>query len=326
MDRPGYEKKKGNVDFCGRPSSTEGILDLGFLWEPPEKLLKILPRPHGQSPWRHDPGKCIRTICSSSIAFVVKIKGEFYYMKIIPQWTLLFSLSVVSDSLWADGLQHTRLPCPHYLPELAQIHVPLSWWCHPTISSSVTPFSTCPQSFLALGSFPMSWLFASGGQTYYPKIHAYVEIFDTHHGEYFDHHVLWGLKIKLTVETVTHPLNQHLKVIAKCRSCPGETETQHISRGILCYGWDQYPISGITNLIDMSLSKLQELMMDREPWRMGSQRIRHNWATELNVQQLQCRVKCNECICRAKRETETPNKHIHTFPVLPHCLLEGGRR
>ena len=51
MDGPGYEKKKGNVDCCGRPSSTEGILDLRFLSEPPEKLLKILvPRPHGQSP------------------------------------------------------------------------------------------------------------------------------------------------------------------------------------------------------------------------------------------------------------------------------------
>ena len=100
MDGPGYEKKKGNVDCNGRPSSTEGFLDLGFLSEPPEKLLKILvSRPCCQSPWGHDPGKCTRTICSSSAAFVVKIKGEIYSMKSIPHWTLLlFSRSVLSDS------------------------------------------------------------------------------------------------------------------------------------------------------------------------------------------------------------------------------------
>ena len=60
----------------------------------------------------------------------------------------------------------------HHLPEFASLSprvcsnsCPLSWWCHPTISSSVSPFSSCPQSFPASGSFPMSWLFASGGQS-----------------------------------------------------------------------------------------------------------------------------------------------------------------
>ena len=55
-------------------------------------------------------------------------------------------------------------PVLHHLPELAQTCL-LSWWCHPTISSSVNPFSSCPQSFPASGSFPMSWFFASGGQS-----------------------------------------------------------------------------------------------------------------------------------------------------------------
>ena len=58
------------------------------------------------------------------------------------------------------GLQHARLPCPSLSPEVCSNSCPLSWWCHLTISSSVTPFS-CPQSFPALGSFPMSQLFAS---------------------------------------------------------------------------------------------------------------------------------------------------------------------
>ena len=66
-----------------------------------------------------------------------------------------FSHSVVSNSFQLHGLQHTRLPFHHQLPELAQTH-PLSRWRHPTISSSVIPFSSCLQSFAASGSFPMS--------------------------------------------------------------------------------------------------------------------------------------------------------------------------
>ena len=62
--------------------------------------------------------------------------------------------------LWPHGLQHTRLPCPSQSPWVCSNSCPLSWWCHPTISSSVTHFSSCPQSFSASGSFPMSWLFA----------------------------------------------------------------------------------------------------------------------------------------------------------------------
>ena len=76
-----------------------------------------------------------------------------------------FSHSVVSDSLWPHELQHTRPLC---LPPTPRVHpnpCPLSWWCHPAISSSVIPFSSCPQSFPASGSFPMSQLFSSGGQS-----------------------------------------------------------------------------------------------------------------------------------------------------------------
>ena len=72
---------------------------------------------------------------------------------------LLFSHSVVSNSLWPHGLQHARLPCPSLSPRACSNSCPLSRWCHPTISSSVAPFS-CLQSFPASGSFPMSWLYA----------------------------------------------------------------------------------------------------------------------------------------------------------------------
>ena len=76
-----------------------------------------------------------------------------------------FSRSVVSNSLRPHGLQHARLPCPSPTPRAYSNSCPLSQSCHPTISSSVIPFSTCLQSFPASGSFPMSLFFASGGQS-----------------------------------------------------------------------------------------------------------------------------------------------------------------
>ena len=75
-----------------------------------------------------------------------------------------FSRSVVSDSLQPHGLQYTRLPCPSPIPGVYSNSCPLSWWCHPTISS-VIPFSSHLQSFRASGSFPMSQLFTSGTQS-----------------------------------------------------------------------------------------------------------------------------------------------------------------
>ena len=75
-----------------------------------------------------------------------------------------FSRSVMSDSLRPCEMQHTRPPCPSPTPGVHPNPCPWSRWCHPTISSSVIPFS-CPQSFPASGSFPMSQLFASGGQS-----------------------------------------------------------------------------------------------------------------------------------------------------------------
>ena len=75
---------------------------------------------------------------------------------------LLFSCWVVSNSLQPHGLQHARLPCSSLSPRVYSNSHPLSQWCHPTISSSVTPFSSCPQSFPDSGSFLMSWLFTPG--------------------------------------------------------------------------------------------------------------------------------------------------------------------
>ena len=82
------------------------------------------------------------------------------------EWnSVQFSCSVMSDSLQHHGLQHTRLPCPSPTPRAYSNSCPLSRWCHPTISSSVVPFSSHFQSCLASGSFQMSQFFASGGQS-----------------------------------------------------------------------------------------------------------------------------------------------------------------
>ena len=78
---------------------------------------------------------------------------------------LLFSCQVMSDSLWLQGLQYARLPCPLPSPRICPSSCPLNWWCQPTMSSSVRLFFFCIQSCPASGSFPVSQLFTLGGQS-----------------------------------------------------------------------------------------------------------------------------------------------------------------
>ena len=99
------------------------------------------------------------------------VKQKWFYQDLRIKDTRLyyssvqFSRSVVADSLWPHGLQHARPPCPSPAPGVYPNSCPLSQWCHPTISSSVAPFSSCPQSPPASRSFPMSQLFTSGDQS-----------------------------------------------------------------------------------------------------------------------------------------------------------------
>ena len=87
-------------------------------------------------------------------------------MESVRMWSLLlFSCSVVSYCLWPHGLQHTRFPCPSLSPRVCSNSHPLSWWCHPTILSSVVPFTSCLQPCPASGPFLMGQLFPSGGQS-----------------------------------------------------------------------------------------------------------------------------------------------------------------
>ena len=102
--------------------------------------------------WRRNlVGYHIQTFASTVLSFFKNIKK--------------FSHSVVSDSLWPHRLHHTRFPCSSPTLGACSNLCPLSWWFHPTISSSVVPFASCLQSFPALGSFLVSQFFASGGQS-----------------------------------------------------------------------------------------------------------------------------------------------------------------
>ena len=93
-------------------------------------------------------------------------------------YSVPFGCSVVSNSLWPHGLQHARLPCPSPTPRACSNSCPSSQWCHPSISSSFVPFSSCPQSFPALGSFPVGThdiayltLTTLGDKETYPRAH-----------------------------------------------------------------------------------------------------------------------------------------------------------
>ena len=111
----------------------------------------------------HSPAK--NTLCQgptqcSSINSNILIPDTIYFNFV----SVHFSRSVMSNSLQSCGLQHTRLPCPSPTPGVYSNSCPLSWWSYPTISSSIVPFSSCPQSFPTSGSFQVSQFFTSGGQ------------------------------------------------------------------------------------------------------------------------------------------------------------------
>ena len=106
---------------------------------------------------------------------VFKITGQGRIISVVTTWlsqgkeecdySLQVSRSDVSNSLWLHGLQHDRLPCLSPAPRACSHSCPLSRWCHPTISSSIIPFSSCLQSFPESGSFHMNQIFTSGDQS-----------------------------------------------------------------------------------------------------------------------------------------------------------------
>ena len=148
-----------------------------YLWETEE--LRLSQSPHDI--WK---GQELSSVCFSIQVSVYTTSSSpllLFKATMMPSWVLCTHMfyinslymfccccccSTVSSSLWSHGLQHTRLPGPSPSPGACSNSCPLSQRCHPTILSSVIPFS-CPQSFPASGSFPISWLFASSDQSYW---------------------------------------------------------------------------------------------------------------------------------------------------------------
>ena len=103
------------------------------------------------------------TFCQRGMQMIDRYIKRYSVSLIIS--SVQFSRSFVSDSLWPHELQHARPPCTSPTPRIHSNSCPLSRWCHPAISSSVIPFSSCPQSLPASESFPMSQLLSWGGQS-----------------------------------------------------------------------------------------------------------------------------------------------------------------
>ena len=112
------------------------------------------------------PARSVLKSLSGILLFIIYFRFTVYIqISQLLASSVQFSRSVVSDSLRPHELQHARPPCPSPTPGVHSNSCPSSRWCHPAISSSVIPFSSCPQSLPASGSFPMSQLFAWGGQS-----------------------------------------------------------------------------------------------------------------------------------------------------------------
>ena len=113
-------------------------------------------------------GSCLRShskwVVVSRVPELVKAKDLNSRSRVLEFSSVQFSHSVRSNSLQPQGLPYAKFPCPSPTPGACSNSCPLSWWCHPTISSTVVPISSCLQSFPAIGSFPRSQFFPSGGQ------------------------------------------------------------------------------------------------------------------------------------------------------------------
>ena len=109
--------------------------------------------------------KDVKNIFTEDIQMTNKQMKRYSISSDIQFSSAQFSRSVVSNSLQPHGLQHASPPCPSPTPGVYPNSCPLSWWCHPAISSSVIPFSSYPQSFPASGAFPVIQFFASGSQS-----------------------------------------------------------------------------------------------------------------------------------------------------------------
>ena len=142
--------------------------------------------------------------------------AELLYLFLF-HYSVQFSHSVMSNSLWPHGLQHTRLPCPSPTSTACSNSCPLSRWCHPIISSSVTPFSSCLQFFPASGSFPMNQFFVPDGQSIGVSTSSSVLAMNIH--DYWKNHT-WLLEKPLWITLIFTSNLKNNNYTNKFKLCP----------------------------------------------------------------------------------------------------------
>ena len=218
---------------------------------------------------------------------------------------MLFSCSVMSDSLWPHGLHYARLPCPSLSSRVCSNSCPLSRWCHPTISCSVILFSSCPPSFSASGSFPVSCLFASGGQSIGASASA--SVLPMNIQGWFPLELtglisLLSKRLSRVLWTVRRSNQSTLKEINPKYSLEGlmlKLKFQYFGHLIqradsfdktLMLGkiggrkrskWQRMRwLDGITDSVNMSLSKLRKMVKDRESWRAAVHGVTETWLSD----------------------------------------------
>ena len=156
--------------------------------------------------------ECTLQIRDSNSSFCNVVSGSISLCH--PQekgFSVQFSYSVISDSLWPQRLQHARLPCPSPTPEACSNSCPLSQWCHPTISYSVVPFSSFLQSFPASGSFPVSQFFASGGQSI--GVSAWASVLPIMH--FWTNSLIHSINVDEALGTVPDTIKPQSKMVGK---------------------------------------------------------------------------------------------------------------
>ena len=156
----GYRKRRRGekcfADFLHPLENTRSLLFFFFLIE--------FSNSGGKAKTVHQFLSPYSLLCEKTFEEFLVFKRRFPLFLAMYFHSVQFSNSVMSNCLWPHGLQQARLPCPSPSSRVYSNSCPSSWWCHPTISSSVVPFSSHLQSFPASGSFPVSQFFASDGQ------------------------------------------------------------------------------------------------------------------------------------------------------------------